>query len=86
MVAKHYKRDISLQALRHKMQIGKEGVNLLGISEAAEAVGFRTQAVKFSFKTLVKEAKLTLSFTHCLSQRMMRCNLHYYYTYRLLQG
>ena len=36
MVAKHYGRNISLQTLREKTQIGKEGVNLLGISEAAE--------------------------------------------------
>jgi ATP-binding cassette subfamily B protein len=58
MVAKYYKQDISLQALREKAQIGKEGVNLLGISEAAEAIGFRTQAVKVSFQALVVEAHL----------------------------
>ncbi len=46
MVAKHYKRSIPFQLLREKTQIGKEGVNLLGVSEAAEAVGFRTKAVK----------------------------------------
>jgi ATP-binding cassette subfamily B protein len=33
MVATHYGRSISLQSLREKTQIGKEGVNLLGISE-----------------------------------------------------
>src|SRR5437763_11393097 len=58
MVAKYYKKDISLQYLREKTQIGKEGVNLLGISEAAEIIGFRTQSVKINFKTLVNEAKL----------------------------
>jgi len=58
MVAKHYKRHISLQHLREKTQIGKEGVNLLGISEAAEAVGFRTQATKLNFNALIKDAKL----------------------------
>ncbi|HVK98132.1 MAG TPA: cysteine peptidase family C39 domain-containing protein, partial [Flavisolibacter sp.] len=58
MVAKHYKRNISLQYLRDKTQIGKEGVNLLGISEAAEVIGFRTQAVKLSFDSLAKDAKL----------------------------
>lgn len=58
MVAKHYKKNISLQYLRDKTQIGKEGVNLLGISEAAEAIGFRTQAVKISFPLLEKEARL----------------------------
>ncbi len=58
MVAKHYKRNISLQASREKAQIGKEGVNLLGISEAAEDIGFLTQSVKLDFDTLVKDAKL----------------------------
>ena len=58
MVAKHYKKNISLQYLRDKTQIGKEGVNLLGVSEAAEVIGFRTQSVKIDFKTLMKDAKL----------------------------
>lgn len=57
-IAKHYKRAILLQSLREKTGIGKEGVNLLGISEAAEAVGFRTSATKLGYTTLVKDAKL----------------------------
>ena len=43
MVAKRYDRNISLQTLREKTQIGKEGVNLLSIREAAGAVGFRNR-------------------------------------------
>lgn len=58
MVAKHYKRSIPLQLLREKTQIGKEGVNLLGISEAAEAIGFRTKAIKIDTAILLKDAKL----------------------------
>jgi len=58
MIAKHYKRSIPLQTLRDKTQINKEGVNLLGISEAAENVGFRTKAVKLSTTILLKEAVL----------------------------
>jgi ATP-binding cassette subfamily B protein len=58
MIAKHYGKNFSLQALREKTQIGKEGVNMLGISEAAEAIGFRTVAAKLNFKQLVKEAIL----------------------------
>ncbi len=38
MVAKYFKKDISLQYLRDQTQLGKEGVNLLGISEAAETI------------------------------------------------
>jgi ATP-binding cassette subfamily B protein len=58
MVAKHYGKNISLQILREETQIGKEGVNLLGISEAAEAIGFRTQALKLSCDALIADAKL----------------------------
>ena len=58
MVAKHYGKNISVQTLRDKTQIGKEGVNLLGISEAAETIGFRTQALKLNYKSLTEDAKL----------------------------
>lgn len=44
--------------MRDKAQIGKEGVSLLGISEAAEEVGFSTRCVQLSFSRLTAEAKL----------------------------
>lgn len=58
MVCKHYQKNISIQTLRDKTQIGKEGVNLLGISEAAEQIGFRTNAVKITYQQLTQEALL----------------------------
>ncbi|MBO0932608.1 peptidase domain-containing ABC transporter [Fibrella aquatilis] len=58
MVAKHYGRVLSAQSLREKAQIGKEGVSLLGIAEAAEAIGFRTMGIKLTFEKLVAEAPL----------------------------
>lgn len=58
MVAKHFKRFLSLQTLRDKAGLGKEGVSLLGIAEAAESIGFRTLGVKVSFEKLVTEAPL----------------------------
>lgn len=58
MVAKHYGRTISLQTLREKTQIGKEGVNLLGIGEAAEAIGFRTHSLKLTYYSLITDANL----------------------------
>jgi ATP-binding cassette subfamily B protein len=58
MLAKHYGRNISLQYLREKTQIGKEGVNLLGIGEAAESAGFRTLSLKLTYSSLTKDAKL----------------------------
>jgi ATP-binding cassette subfamily B protein len=38
MVAKYYGKNISLQTLREKTQIGKVGVSLLGISDGVEAI------------------------------------------------
>jgi ATP-binding cassette, subfamily B, bacterial len=48
MEAKHYGRVYSVQSLREHSQIGKEGVSLLGIAEAAEKIGFKTLAVKIT--------------------------------------
>lgn len=58
MIAMYYGKTISLQFLRDKTQIGKEGVSLLGISETAEGLGFRTHAVKLTYHSLKTEALL----------------------------
>jgi ATP-binding cassette, subfamily B, bacterial len=58
MIAASYGRRFSLQGLREKAQLGKTGVNLLGISQAAEQVGFRTLGAKIPFETLKKESHL----------------------------
>ena len=56
MVAKHYGKNIAIQKLRNLCEIGKEGVNLLGIANAAEAIGFRTRAVKLTYKQFIEDA------------------------------
>jgi ATP-binding cassette, subfamily B, bacterial len=58
MVCRYYGKSIGLQTLRDKTEIGKEGVNLLGINNAAESIGFRTQGVQVTYKQLTKEAPL----------------------------
>ena len=58
MVAKHYGRKFSAQELREAAEIGKDGVNLLGIAQAAERVGFKSLGVKVSLEKLKKEAPL----------------------------
>jgi ATP-binding cassette subfamily B protein len=58
MVAAFYKKEWPLSYLREQCRIGKEGVSLLGISEGAEAIGFRTQAVQLDLQTLLREATL----------------------------
>ncbi|PSK94703.1 peptidase domain-containing ABC transporter [Taibaiella chishuiensis] len=58
MIAKHYGKSYSLDFLRQNAHITREGVSLLGISEAAEKIGFRTLAAKISFEQLDEEATL----------------------------
>lgn len=58
MVSKYYGHHYSLQTLRQKCFITREGVSLLGISDAAESIGFRTCGVKITEEQLVNEAML----------------------------
>ena len=58
MVAKHYGKTYSLQKLREMCHITREGVSLLGISDAAENIGFRTIGVKITFEKLKDEVPL----------------------------
>ncbi|MFA7081065.1 MAG: peptidase domain-containing ABC transporter [Bacteroidales bacterium] len=52
MVAKFYGKNYSLDTLRQRSYITREGASLLGLSEAAESIGFKTLGVRASFKTL----------------------------------
>ena len=54
MIAKHYGRHYSLETLRQKCFIGRSGVSMLGISKAAESIGFRTIGVHISFAQLAE--------------------------------
>ena len=58
MIARHYGKHYSLQTLREKSFIDREGVSLLGISDAAESIGMHTLAVKLDFDKLRQEAPL----------------------------
>lgn len=58
MVASYYKVNYSLEQLRKKCYITREGVSFLGLSEAAENIGFRTIGVKINFKLLNDEVPL----------------------------
>lgn len=58
MVAKHYGKYYSLNHLRQKCYIDKEGVSLRGIEEAAEWCEFRTMAVKIPFSSKNGQASL----------------------------
>lgn len=54
MVARHYGKNFSLQKIRDVSGLNREGVSLLGISEAAEKIGFRTIASKLDMQLLVE--------------------------------
>jgi ATP-binding cassette subfamily B protein len=57
MITKHYGRNFTIQTLRRLCEINKEGVSLLGISDAAEKIGFRSIGVKLNAVQL-KDAEL----------------------------
>jgi ATP-binding cassette subfamily B protein len=52
MIAGFYKMNFSLELLRKKCYITREGVSFLGLSEAADTLGFRTIGVKIPFELL----------------------------------
>jgi len=58
MVAKHYGRSYTLQNLWEKSFITRQGVSMLGISDAAESIGFHTSGVKITLEQLVENAPL----------------------------
>lgn len=58
MVSKYYGKSYSLQYLRQNSFITREGVSMLGISDAAENIGFRTTGLRISFDKLVEEVTL----------------------------
>lgn len=57
MVAAHYGKRYSLEGLREKSFLTREGVSMLGISEAAERIGLRSLCVQVDYERL-REAPL----------------------------
>ena len=60
MVARHYGRFYSLEYLRELTFVGKEGVALVDIADAAEKIGMNTLAAKISWERLVEGLPLPL--------------------------
>jgi ATP-binding cassette, subfamily B, bacterial len=58
MIAAHYKMSFSLESLRKRCYITREGVSFLGLSEAADSLGFRTIGVKIPFEMLNENVPL----------------------------
>ena len=55
MIAKYYGRSYTLSELRKRSFLTKEGVSMLGISDAAEMIGFRTQGVRVTLEQLIND-------------------------------
>lgn len=66
MIAKYYGKNYSLPFLREKCYIDRAGVNLKGISEAAELLGFRTLAVKIPLVNDIESASLLVAPMPCI--------------------
>ena len=54
MVAKSYGRHYNTDVLRQMAGFNKDGVSLLGISDTAEKIGFRTRGVKITYDQLME--------------------------------
>ncbi|WP_299678365.1 peptidase domain-containing ABC transporter [uncultured Dokdonia sp.] len=57
IIAKHYHKNLSINELRKISETTREGSNLLNLSDASEAIGFRSLGVKLTLNEL-KEAPL----------------------------
>lgn len=62
IIAKFYGKSYSLQSLREKSHITREGVSMLGVSDAAELIGFRTKGVKLTWQQLRDESPMPCIF------------------------
>lgn len=58
MIARFYGQSFGVSQLQERCHTGHLGVSMLGISDAAESIGFRTLGVKLSLKQLCQEAPL----------------------------
>ncbi len=58
MVARHYGKHFTLQTLREKSHLNREGVSMLGIARAAEDIGMQTMGVSLTWEKLQTEAPL----------------------------
>lgn len=58
MVARFYGKHFTLQTLREKSHLTREGVSMLGIAKAAEDIGMQTMGVSLTWERLKEEAPL----------------------------
>jgi ATP-binding cassette subfamily B protein len=59
IIAKHYGKLISLKEIRQLSETTRQGSSLLKLSDAAEAIGFKSVGIKVDFQKL-REAPLPI--------------------------
>lgn len=78
MIAAYHGKNFSIDYLRKKCFITKEGVSFLGLSEAADSVGFRTMGLKIPFEVLQEKIALP-----CIVHWRQK---HFVVVYRIKKG
>jgi len=58
MVARSHGKRLSLETIRKRSWITREGVSMLGLKSAAESIGFRAAGVRIPFSRLIEGAPL----------------------------
>lgn len=57
-ICNYYNKDVDLQVIRELCHITRNGVSMLGIADAAEALGFKTIGVKLNLEQLTNDVHL----------------------------
>jgi len=58
IISKYYGKNISLQQIRNLSETTREGSSLMGLSDAAEKLGYKTLGLKIDFTTLIEDIPL----------------------------
>ena len=56
MVCEYYGKKIQINTLKTYSNLGKDGVSLLGIADAAERIGLRARTVRLTYTQLIEDA------------------------------
>ncbi|MDJ1485595.1 peptidase domain-containing ABC transporter [Cytophagaceae bacterium YF14B1] len=64
MISKYYGKTYSLDTLRNATRYSREGVSMLGISKAAETIGFRTLGAIITIDKLISDETLLPCIAH----------------------
>ena len=64
MIASTYGKNYSLQYLRDSSFLTREGVSLLGLTEASSKIGFKTISAKLTIEKLIEEKQTLPCILH----------------------